>query len=90
MMCVGLAVQGVRFNCVCPGTIDTPLMHGAVADFASKKGEAKDDLYTWLATAQPFPRIGTPDEVAHAVAFIGKVPFIVGAQLSVDGGYTCQ
>lgn len=84
------APEGVRFNCVCPGTIDTPLMHGAVADFASKKGEAKDDLYTWLATAQPFPRIGTPDEVAHAVAFIGKVPFIVGAQLSVDGGYTCQ
>lgn len=75
---------------VCPGTIDTPLMHGAVAMFSQKKNVPKADLYTWLQTAQPYPRLGQPEEVAAVIAAIAKVPFVVGATVSVDGGYTCQ
>ncbi|KAJ8605378.1 hypothetical protein CTAYLR_002385 [Chrysophaeum taylorii] len=84
------ASEGIRVNVVCPGTIDTPLMHGAVALFSAKRNVNKDDLYEWLQTAQPFPRVGQPEEVAALIAAIAKIPFVVGASVAIDGGYTCQ
>jgi NAD(P)-dependent dehydrogenase (short-subunit alcohol dehydrogenase family) len=84
------APKGVRVNCVCPGTIDTPLMHGAVQDFVKQKGANAQELYTWLETAQPLPRLGRPEEVAALVACVAKIPFCVGSMISVDGGYTAQ
>ena len=84
------APKGVRVNCICPGTIDTPLMHGAVQDFVKQKGANADELYTWLETAQPLPRLGRPEEVAALVACVAKIPFCVGSMISVDGGYTAQ
>ena len=84
------APKGVRVNCICPGTIDTPLMHGAVQDFVKQKGANAQELYTWLETAQPLPRLGRPEEVAALVACVAKIPFCVGSMISVDGGYTAQ
>ena len=79
-----------RGNGVGPGTIDTPLMHGAVQDFVKQKGANAQELYTWLETAQPLPRLGRPEEVAALVACVAKIPFCVGSMISVDGGYTAQ
>mmetsp|Transcript_6118 Transcript_6118/g.18078 ORF Transcript_6118/g.18078 Transcript_6118/m.18078 type:complete len:129 (+) Transcript_6118:700-1086(+) len=84
------APLGVRVNCVCPGTIDTPLMHGAVQDFVDQKGAKAAELYEWLETAQPLPRMGKPEEVAALVACVAKIPFCVGSMISIDGGYTAQ
>eukprot|EP00927_Polykrikos_kofoidii_P056733 TRINITY_DN5080_c0_g1_i3.p1 TRINITY_DN5080_c0_g1~~TRINITY_DN5080_c0_g1_i3.p1 ORF type:complete len:274 (-),score=51.52 TRINITY_DN5080_c0_g1_i3:113-907(-) len=87
---VQYAPEKIRVNCVCPGTIDTPLMRAAAAHFAELQGNDVEKLVTFLATAQPYPRLGTAEEVAHTVAFVGKIPFMVGAVISVDGGYTAQ
>lgn len=84
------APEHIRVNGVCPGTIDTPLMHGAVSRFSSWKEEAKEGLYKWLETAQPYPRLGRPEEVAKTMVMISQVDFMVGALVPVDGGYTCQ
>ncbi|KAH8054835.1 hypothetical protein JL722_8786 [Aureococcus anophagefferens] len=62
-----LRAGGHRVNCVCPGTIDTPLMHGAVADFVEKKG-AKAELYAWLEPSRSAPRHAR--EVAALVACV--------------------
>lgn len=84
------APQKIRVNGVCPGTIDTPLMHGAVARFADFKSQPKEELYKWLETAQPYPRLGRPEEVAKTMVMMSQIDFMVGALVSVDGGFTCQ
>lgn len=71
--------SGITVNCVAPGVIDTPMN----AHLSS------DDLAA-LADETPLCRIGTPAEVANAVAFFAgdQSAFITGQVLAVDGGIT--
>ena len=77
-----VAPAGVRVNCVCPGPTDTPLLD-QVADYSQK-------LYDGLARAIPLRRIGRPDDIAPAVAFLASdaAAYITGQTLSVSGGLT--
>lgn len=76
---VTYAKDGIRVNMVCPGYINTPLIMAVSAD-------VRDDL----ARLHPMGRLGEPEEVAKAVAFLASddASFITGASLLVDGGYT--
>ncbi|MFE2500040.1 SDR family NAD(P)-dependent oxidoreductase [Streptomyces scopuliridis] len=73
----GRQQDGVRFNAVLPGAVDTPLMDGVSA-------EAKANI----AAVAPVGRIGTPQDIAAAVAFLASddASFITGQNLLVDGG----
>jgi 2-hydroxycyclohexanecarboxyl-CoA dehydrogenase len=74
--------RGVRVNCVCPGPTDTPLVQEQV--------ERQPKLISALERAIPLGRIGQPEEVARAVAFLASdaASFITGQTLSVSGGLT--
>lgn len=74
--------HGVRINCVCPGFIDTDMAHRGLDSFR-RSGFPVDML---LAYRQG--RLGKPDEVARAVAFLASVEseFVNGHALAVDGG----
>lgn len=89
---IDYAKYNIRVNCICPGTIDTPLYHHAVKQYSSKSGIAKDSVYAAMNSAQPLARIGSPEEVAHLVEFLfsDKSSFITGSLLSVDGGFVAQ
>lgn len=73
-----VAPSGVRVNCVSPGVIDTPM--NASLDALTMAG---------LAEETPLGRIGTPEEAAEAVAFLGseRAAFITGHVLAVNGGF---
>lgn len=89
---IDYAPYNIRVNCICPGTINTPLLHRAVEQFVAKTGTAADEVYRSLDAIQPMGRVGKADEIAHSVAFLlsDESSFTTGSLFAVDGGYTCQ
>jgi NAD(P)-dependent dehydrogenase (short-subunit alcohol dehydrogenase family) len=89
---IDYAPFNIRVNCICPGTINTPLLDKAVAHYAGISGQASEKIMSDLNTIQPAGRIGRPEEIAEAVAFLlsDESSFITGSLLSADGGYVCQ
>jgi len=76
------ARAGIRVNAVCPGPTDTAL-------FASIGGD-NPKLREALTKAIPMRRLGRPEDLANAVAFLAsdEAAFITGQTLSVSGGLT--
>lgn len=70
--------SGIRVNCVSPGVIDTPM-------------NAQHDAETMVSLADetPLGRIGKPEDIAEAVAFLAsdRASFITGQVLPVNGGF---
>ena len=73
-----LAPSGIRVNCVAPGVIDT--------DMVQVLGQ---ETLRSLAEQTPLGRLGTPEDVAAAVAFLAsdEASFITGQVLTADGGF---
>ena len=73
-----LAPSGIRVNCVAPGCVET--------DMVRVLGE---DTRRMLAEETPLGRLGTPEDIAQAVAFLAseKAAFITGQVLAADGGF---
>lgn len=73
----------IRCNTVCPGIVDTP-----IHDFHKLPPTDKTKVLNNLSKLQPLGRIGTADEIAKAIYFLGgsESSWTTGAVLSVDGG----
>lgn len=89
---IDYAKHNVRINCICPGTIDTPMLNPSIERFHQTSGMPMEEIHEMLRNAQPIWRLGTPEEIGRAVMFLlsDDCPFMTGALLSADGGYTCQ
>jgi 3-oxoacyl-[acyl-carrier protein] reductase len=74
------AQRGIRVNAIAPGLIDTPMAAPAKADPA---------LLDMLLSHTPMRRMGKPEEVAAAIAFLlgGESSYITATTLRVDGGH---
>ncbi|WP_328709853.1 SDR family oxidoreductase [Microbispora hainanensis] len=75
--------EGIRVNCVTPGTVDTPWV-GRLVDAAPDPQAER----VALAARQPHGRLVAPEEVAHAVAYLAspRAGSTTGIELPVDGG----
>jgi 2-hydroxycyclohexanecarboxyl-CoA dehydrogenase len=75
---------GVRVNAVAPGPIDTPLLNAAPVEL----GEIGERLKAGMIAATSMRRIGQPEEVAAAIAFLASddASFVTGQTINVSGG----
>ena len=80
-----VARYGITANAICPGPTDTPLLRGVTG--TDPRGQR---VIESMARAVPMRRIGRPEDVAPAVAFLAseEAGFITGQTLSVSGGLT--
>jgi len=84
-MALDHAREGVRVNAVCPGSVDTEMIHDAWRKF----GDVEEAQRLW-AEKHPIGRIASAGEVAQAILFLAsdEASFITGVALPVDGGIT--
>jgi 2-keto-3-deoxy-L-fuconate dehydrogenase len=77
--------EGIRFNCVCPGTADTPWVGRLLAQADDPAAER-----VALQARQPIGRLVTPEEVANAILYLAspRSASTTGTVLDVDGGVT--
>lgn len=86
-MALDHAREGVRVNAVCPGSVDTEMIHAAWEMY----GDVEKAQRLW-AGKHPIGRIAQPEEVARAILFLAGdgASFITGTALAVDGGLTAE
>jgi NAD(P)-dependent dehydrogenase (short-subunit alcohol dehydrogenase family) len=85
-----VARDGIRVNCVCPGSIDSDMLDGTIGRKAAAAGVAFDDFKaTYNHAIIPMGRRGRVEELAAAIAFLlgPDASYITGQTLNVDGGY---
>jgi NAD(P)-dependent dehydrogenase (short-subunit alcohol dehydrogenase family) len=75
-----LAPDRIRVNCICPGGINTPLLHRG----------SPEAMGQFLDRAQPWPDHGRPEDIAGAALYLASDDsrFVTGEALVVDGGMT--
>lgn len=85
-MALSHAAENIRVNCVCPGSIETPMLRATFASAGEPDAQsAREEAYR---LKHPMLRFGEPHEVAAAVLFLAsdEASYITGTALPVDGG----
>lgn len=82
-MALDHAPEGIRVNCVCPGSVNTPMIAAAW----ERHGPGAEQLWS---EKHPLGRIAEAEEVAEAIYWLASeaASFVTGAALPVDGGIT--
>jgi NAD(P)-dependent dehydrogenase (short-subunit alcohol dehydrogenase family) len=82
-MAIDHASQNIRVNCICPGSVDTPLLENEMNDLGGVETQLPK-----FASRHPMNRIAAPEEIARAVAYLASddASFVTGVALPVDGG----
>ena len=77
------AKDKIRVNCICPGGINTPILH-------RNQPGVKEAMEGWMAKGQPIQRAGHPEDIAGMALYLASddSQWVTGQAMVVDGGLT--
>lgn len=81
--------QGIRCNCICPGTVESPFVEAYLQRYhAGEVEETRKQLHA----RQPLGRMGRPDEIAPLALYLAsdEAAYVTGSQMVIDGGLTAR
>lgn len=81
--------QGIRCNCICPGTVESPSWHDRVKALGEEMGSYEAALEAFVAR-QPMGRVATAEEIAALVVYLAsdESGFTTGQPHIIDGGWS--
>ena len=91
-MAIEFAMDNIRVNAVLPGAVDTPMLRAGLGRGHVGQGDMQERLDN-LARKTVNGRVGTPEEIAHAIYFLAdseQSSFMTGQAMIVDGGATAR
>ena len=91
-MAIEFASDNIRVNAILPGAVDTPMLRAGLSR-GHVTGEDVRQRLDNLALKTVIGRVGTPEEIAHAIYFLAdetQSSFMTGQALIVDGGATAR
>jgi NAD(P)-dependent dehydrogenase (short-subunit alcohol dehydrogenase family) len=91
-MAIEFAPDNIRVNAILPGAVDTPMLRAGLGRGHVGHGDMQERLDN-LARKTVNGRVGTPEEIAHAIYFLAdneQSSFMTGQALVIDGGATAR
>ena len=81
--------QGIRCNCICPGTVESPSWHQRVIELGEKLGDYDEAMRQFVAR-QPMGRVAKAEEIAALVVYLAsdESAFTTGQPHIIDGGWS--
>jgi NAD(P)-dependent dehydrogenase (short-subunit alcohol dehydrogenase family) len=77
--------EGVRFNCICPGRVETPFVKARLAEYPDPEKTYRD-----MSSTQLTGRMAKPAEIAAAALYLAadESEMVTGSSLMIDGGWS--
>ena len=90
MQCLAMemAPHGIRVNAVCPGNVDTPMIHWLFEEVGRRRGTDPEEAQQHFLSINPLKRLARPTEIADVCVFLASpmASYVIGESINVDGG----
>lgn len=82
--------RGVRFNAICPGTIESPSLGERIEAVSQQSGKTVDEARAQFVARQPIGRLGKAEEIAYLAIYLAsdESAFTTGTSQIIDGGWS--
>jgi sorbitol-6-phosphate 2-dehydrogenase len=87
-LAIEMAPHGIRVNAICPGNVDTPMIHWLFEEVGRRRGTSAQEAQDYFLSINPLKRLATPAEIGDVCVFLASsmASYVIGESINVDGG----